>query len=142
MPKESKILNYQCKDCNHVFQSDKSKIDVVCESCEGLHVDYSTNEITEKKNTVLTPARAAYYTQLVENKFEENNNLKEQRGWLLEQVYYLRKTVGFLEARKIVLEAGIKNMEKNILGGVSAIEQMEENNNFQNLSPHIKKKNQ
>lgn len=90
---------------------------------------------------VVNPAKAGYYKALIARKEEENENLKEHRGWLMEQVTFLKRAVQFLEIRKGELEDGIMEMEKQIIGGVEMIEQMDETENFQQLSEKIKQKN-
>ena len=66
---------------------------------------------------------------------------KDQRGWLLEQVYFFQKAVKFLESRKALLERGIKEMEQQIDGGILAVEQLEKNKVFTQLSPKVERIN-
>ena len=47
----------------------------------------------DRKALQVLPAQSAYYKRLIEQKSEQNTMLKETRGWLLEQVYFLRKAV-------------------------------------------------
>ena len=106
-------------------------------------IDWKDFSGEKTKNTeIITPARAGYYKSLVAKKQEENSNLKENRGWLLEQVSFLRKSVAFLETRKRDLEDGIKNLEKQIRAGIGIMEQLEDNNHFEKLSTKIKKLNE
>ncbi len=87
------------------------------------------------------PAQVGYYKGLVAKKAYENDNLKENRAWLMEQVSYLRKTVSFLEVRKKELEKGIESMEKTIYQGLESVEQLEENENFTKVSDTIIRRN-
>lgn len=89
----------------------------------------------------ILPATLGYYRGLVAQKGEENSSLKEQRGWLLEQVYFLRKAVKFLEVRKQELETAVRDMEKNINIGITALEQLYENDTFTQISDKVNKKN-
>jgi DNA integrity scanning protein DisA with diadenylate cyclase activity len=59
----------------------------------------------------------------------------------LEQVYFLRKAVALLESRKKELEKGVENMEKQIIGAIPAIEQLEDNEGFTKLSERTQKRN-
>lgn len=96
----------------------------------------------EKRSAELVnPMRAGYYKALVASKAEENSNLKEQRAWLMEQVYFLKKAVSFLEGRKKELEKGTENLQQLIVGAIPAIEQLEENEGFKKLSQRVIKKN-
>lgn len=98
-------------------------------------------EEKERGNSLVGPAKAGYYKALVAQKVEENSTLKEQRGWLLEQVSFLRKTVAFLEARRRELENGISQLEKQVHIGISIMEQLEDNKEFEQVSGKIEKKN-
>jgi len=102
----------------------------------------SKGDTSPTQSEKILPAQSDYYKGLVAKKIEENSNLKEQRGWLLEQISYLKKVVGFLENRKRELEGGVLQMEKQLIGGVSAIEQLEETSNLTVLSERIKKRNE
>lgn len=135
------INQYKCQDCSAVFTSEKKKIDAVCSSCKSIHVSLIKQEEKTVSAEVMAPAHSGYYKALVAKKVEENSGLKEQRGWLLEQVYYLRKAVSFLETRKNVLEKAVESLEKNINAGIGAMEQLEENENFTQISSHVEKKN-
>ena len=79
-------------------------------------------------------ARSGYFRSIIAKKEVENENLKEQRQWLMEQVYFLRKSVAFLEIRKRELEDGIKGMEKVLGVGVLAVEQLEDFKQFIELT--------
>lgn len=118
------------KDLNDIY---------ACESWPAYVQKYGTKE---QRANMITPAQAGYYKSLIAKKAEENIGLKEQRGWLLEQVYFLRKAVRFLENRKMELEKGVMMLEKNIEVGVEIMEQLEGNKDFQQLSEGIAKKNQ
>ena len=83
------------------------------------------SENEDHKDKVLF-ARSGYYKSLVARKEVENNNLSEQRKWLMEQVYFLRKSVAFLESRKRELEDGVKSLEKIINIGVTVVEKIED----------------
>jgi hypothetical protein len=82
-----------------------------------------------------------HYKGLIAAKAEENGNLKEMRGFLLEQVSVLKKTVRFLEIRKAELDTAIKSMEHTIVGGINVLEQLEKNEGFTKLSPKIERLN-
>ena len=105
--------------------------------------EYSLIEDEDKRKSVskVGPAMSGYYKSLIAKKGIENNNLKEHRGWLMEQVSYLRKAVAFLELRKKELEDGIKGLEKNFVVGIDAMEQLEENQSFLQISEKTKKRN-
>ncbi len=141
------LYEYRCEKCDKMFDSHQTKMDVVCIHCGALEVDYAFKSkskkepMTTNKEEPILPAQAGYYKALVAKKYEENTGLKEQRGWLLEQVYFLRKAVKFLETRKKELEDGIYGLEKNITIGISIMEQLEENKEFQQLSEKTAKVN-
>lgn len=105
---------------------------------------YVANNGTDKQKReveIVTPAQASYFTGLVSKKLEENENLKEQRAWLMEQVSYLRRSVSFLENRKSELERGINLLEKNILSGIDAMKQLEDTENMTKVSKSMLKRN-
>lgn len=142
----SKQLNIGLKVVERVYKTDSWE-QYLKDIEEGLGLNEDT-EPEEKEETAITPAQqkvavpqSMYYRGLVAKKLEENSNLKEQRGWLLEQVYFLRKAVNFLEGRKKELEAAVASMEKTIMGGVTALDQLEENDNFSRVSEKVIKKN-
>jgi hypothetical protein len=103
--------------------------------------DETIGKASDAGHEIVAPAQSGYYRGLVAKKIEENSNLKEQRAWLLEQVYYLRKAVRFLESRKAVLETAISSMEKQINGGIEIIEQLEDNGKFTEVSDYVQRKN-
>ncbi len=93
------------------------------------------------KPAIVHPGSSGYFKGLIARKSEENSNLKETRAWLLEQVYFLRRAISFLEARKKELETGVSMLEKNIFIGIEAMERLEKNENFTKVSDSVRKKN-
>lgn len=98
--------------------------------------------VTVKEETKqIYPAESGKYKALIGSKLEENGRLKDERGFLMEQVYFLRKAVRFFESRKLELERGIKMMEGQIDGAIPMIETIEETENLRTISPKTAKKN-
>lgn len=137
------IKDYQSDGVNSEIVSRQMKVSI--ETIENIYSSETLEEYMGKYEStneeIVSPAKAGYYKGLVAKKAEENSNLKEQRAWLLEQVYFLRKTVNFLEFRKRELDDGIKSLEKNIFAGIGAMEQLEENENFTKLSKKTERLN-
>ena len=112
--------------------------------CEIHNVRYNTEttdscpqcfaENAKKNGDKVIKARSGYFRSIIAKKEIENENLKEQRQWLMEQVYFLRKSVAFLEIRKRELEDGIKGMEKILGVGIQAVEQLEDSKEFIELT--------
>lgn len=101
----------------------------------------STKKKQHNLEKVAAPS-ASYFSSLVAKKHEENSNLKETRSWLMEQVHFLRKTIGFLEVRKRQLEDGIADLEKAIMNGVGTMVILEENEGFLKVGDKMVKKNE
>lgn len=132
--------------CNR-YHIDKDVIEIIFKSdsykeyqklLKGLE-DEVSQVVSDQHMEIVGPERAGYYRQLIAKKHQENDNLKENRSWLLEQVYFLRKSVSFLENRKKELEYGISMMEKTIMTGIHAVENFNENEEFTKIPDKIKK---
>ena len=80
----------------------------------------------EDKKDKMMFARSAHYRELVRKKDNDDTNLNQQHQWLLEQIYFLRKAVAFLESRKRELENGVGDLEKIINIGVTVVERIED----------------
>lgn len=124
--KENGLTSKECADEMNIELSIVNKVysSVSYESYSG---------IKKSGAEIVSPAQSGYYKSLIAKKHEENEQLKDTRGWLLEQISFLRKSVSFLELRKRELEDGIKKLEQQVRIGVDIIEKLEENNHFDKL---------
>jgi hypothetical protein len=105
-------------------------------------MDKDKKDLAIQKNhdAILLP-QSEMYKALVAKKYEENESMKESRGWLMEQIAFLRKSIAFLEKRKRELEDGIAGLEKNIVLGVAMMQELEDSDNFQKMSKKTEQKN-
>ena len=74
------------------------------------------------KNT--KPALNIYYENLVKKKLKENSNLKEVQNLLSSNIKFLRKSITFLEYRKLQLESNIEKLKKEIFIGIDIVQKL------------------
>ena len=123
--KAAKSDGLTSKDCADEMDLELSEVNKIYASTS--YQEYSGKK---SKTSIVDATKADYYRSLLARKEEDKDNLQGTKGYLLEQVSFLRKSVAFLELRKRELEDGIKNLEKQVRVGIDAMQTLEDNNNF------------